>query len=133
MSTTTANKQLVRRLFEEVFPAADLDALRTLVAPDVVDHDPVPGQPPGVDGIASVVSALHAGVPDQTFTVSHLLADGDLVSARWTSRGVNSGPLFGQPPTGQVVEHTAVVILRLVDGRVVERWAGFSPTRPPRT
>ncbi len=60
------------------------------------------------------------------FTVDQLLAEDDRVAVRWTVRGTNTGPMLGRPPTGQPVEHTAVVILRVADGRVAERWAGFS-------
>lgn len=131
MTATDAetNKNAARRLFEEVFPAADIDALRGLVAPDVVDHDPMPGQPTGVEGIEYVVTALHTAQPDQQFTVDQLFGEGDRVAVRWTSHGTNTGSMFGRPPTGQPVQHTAVVILRFGDhGKIVERWAGFSPS-----
>lgn len=46
--TLDANKALVRRVFEEVIPSGDATAMRDLVAPDFLDHDPLPGQPAGV-------------------------------------------------------------------------------------
>ena len=67
--TTATNKALVRRLLEEVFPAADVAALDELVAPDFVDHSPTPGQPPGVEGVRAVVRGLHAGYADLRITV----------------------------------------------------------------
>lgn len=42
--TLDANKALVRRVFEEVIPSGDATAMRDLVAPDFLDHDPLPGQ-----------------------------------------------------------------------------------------
>ena len=39
-----ANKALIRSVFETVIPAGDAAGLRDLVAPDWVDHDPLPGQ-----------------------------------------------------------------------------------------
>ena len=45
-----ANKALIRRIFEEVIPAGDIAAMRELVAPEWFDHDPLPGQPAGVEG-----------------------------------------------------------------------------------
>lgn len=127
--TLESNKALVRRLFEEVFPAADLSALRELVAEEIIDHDPLPGQPAGRAGVEYVVTALHTAQPDQRFTVSLLLAEEDLVAARWTATGTSTGPMLGQPPTGRPVQHTAVVVLRIAHGQVIERWAGFSPVR----
>lgn len=123
--TIDANKALVRRLFEEVFPAGDPAAVRDLVAEQILDHDPIPGQPAGVDGIGYVVSTLHTAHPDLRFTVDDLVAEADRVAIRWTLRGTNTGPMFGHPPSGQPVEQSAVVIFRIAAGKIVERWAGF--------
>lgn len=123
--TLDANKAVVRRLFEEVFAAGDTAAVRDLVASDIIDHDPMPGQPAGVEGIEYVASTLHTAQPDLRFTVDDLVAEGDRVAIRWTLRGTSTGPMFGQPPSGRPVEQSAVVIFRIADGRITERWAGF--------
>ena len=49
--TLEANKALVRRLFEEVIPGGVPSAMRELVAPGFLDHDPLPGQPAGWRGM----------------------------------------------------------------------------------
>ncbi|MGH3176597.1 MAG: hypothetical protein ACRDPF_22380 [Streptosporangiaceae bacterium] len=41
-----ANKALIRSVFEKVIPAGDAAGLRALVAPDWIDHDPLPGSRP---------------------------------------------------------------------------------------
>lgn len=125
--TLDANKALVRRLFEEVFPSGDPAALRDLVAEQIIDHDPMPGQPAGVGGIEYVVSTLRTAQPDLRFTVDDLVAEADRVAIRWTLRGTNTGPMFGQPPSGEPVEQTAIAIFRIADGKIAERWAGFRP------
>lgn len=125
--TLNANKALIRRLFEEVFPALDSSALRQLVASEIIDHDPMPGQPAGVDGIDYVMSTLHTAQPDLRFSVDDLVAEADRVAIRWTLHGTNTGPLLGRPPSGQRVHQTAIVIFRIADSKIVERWAGFSP------
>ena len=121
--TTETNKALVRRLLEEVFPAADLAALDEIVAPDLVDHSPVPGQPAGVEGVRHVVRSLHAGYSDLQITVDDLFGEGDRVAARWTLRGRHTGSLFGESPTGGAVENGILVVFRLVNGKIAERWA----------
>ncbi len=126
--TLDTNKALVRRLFEEAFPSGNPATVRALVAPEIIDHDPMPGQPLGVEGIEYVMTTLLAAQPDLQFTVDDLLAEGDRVAIRWTLRGTSTGPMFGRPPSGQPVEQTAVVIFRLADAKIVERWAGYSPT-----
>ena len=52
-----------------------------------------------------------------------LLSDGDKVIIYDTISGTNTGPLSdGRPPTGNRVEFTALNILRLEGGQVIERW-----------
>ena len=48
--TPDANKALIRDVFEKVIPAGDPAGLSALVAPDWIDHDPLPGQPAGLAG-----------------------------------------------------------------------------------
>lgn len=80
--TFDGNKALVRRLFEQVFPAGNPDAVGDLVAEDSIDHNPMPGQPAGAEGIRYVVSTLHTAYPDLRFTVDDLLAEADRVAIR---------------------------------------------------
>jgi steroid delta-isomerase-like uncharacterized protein len=128
--TLTANKALIRHVFEDVIPAGDATAMRDLVVPDFVDHDPLPGQPAGAAGAEYVVSTMHGAHPDLRFTIDDLVAEEDRVTIRWTLRGTNTGPLFGRPPSGQPVELAAIVIFRIADGKIAERWAGWKRTPP---
>jgi predicted ester cyclase len=128
--TLTANKALIRHMFEDVIPAGDATAMRELFVADFVDHDPMPGQPPGVDGAEYVVKTMHGAHPDLRFTIDDLLAENDRVTIRWTLRGTLTGPLHGRPPTGEPVERAAIAIFRIANGRVAERWAGWKLNPP---
>ena len=129
--TPDANKALIREVFEKVIPAGDPAGLRDLVAPDWVDHDPLPGQPPSLEGAGYVVSTMHGAHPDLRFTIDDLIAEHNRVTIRWTLRGTNTGPMLGRPPTGQPVELAAIVIFRIADGKIAERWAAWKPGRAP--
>jgi steroid delta-isomerase-like uncharacterized protein len=132
-TTQEANKALIRRVFEEVIPAGDHAAMRELMAPDFLDHDPLPGQPPGAAGGAYVVTTMHGANPDLRFTIDDLVAEGDRVAVRWTLRGTNSGPLLGRPATGRPVELAAIVIFRIADGRIRRALGGLEAgVRPVR-
>lgn len=121
----TENKAIVRRVFEEAFNGNTPDLLDELAAPGFVDHDPIPGQPPGVPGVKYVVGTLHTAYPDLRFTIEDLLGEGDKVAIRWTLHGTHTGPFLHLPPTGAPIAETAIVIFRLADGKIVERWAAF--------
>jgi steroid delta-isomerase-like uncharacterized protein len=125
------NKALIRRVFDEVIPQGDTAAMRACVTDDFLDHDPLPGQPPGGAGGEYVVETMHGAHPDLQFSIDDLVAEGDRVTVRWTLRGTNIGPMLGRPPTGRPVELAAIVIFRIADGRIAERWAGWKPGFAP--
>lgn len=74
---------------------------------------------------------MHTAHPDLRFTIDDLVAEADRVVIRWTLHGTNTGPMLGQPPTGQAVELAAIVIFRIADGKIAERWAGWKPGFAP--
>jgi predicted ester cyclase len=131
MSTLDENKALVRRVFEEVIPAGDAEMMGTLFTPEFLDHDPLPGQPPGANGAKYVVKTMRGAHPDLSFTIDDLIAEGDRVTIRWTLRATNTGVLFGHEPTGLPVEYAAIVVFRIANGLIAERWAGWKPGFAP--
>jgi predicted ester cyclase len=50
------------------------------------------------------------------------IAEGDLVTERFTARGTHRGEILGVPPTGREVVLAGINIFRVQDGQVVERW-----------
>jgi steroid delta-isomerase-like uncharacterized protein len=112
-------------------PRAITYAMRDVMAPDFLDHDPLPGQPAGAAGGEYVVSTMHTAHPDLRFTIDDLVAEADRVVIRWTLHGTNTGPMLARPPSGQPVEFAAIVIFRIANGRIAERWAGWKPGFDP--
>jgi predicted ester cyclase len=111
------DKTVYRRIIEAV-NAGDSDALDALFAADMVDHNPVPDQVPGLAGFKQWMSTARRSFPDLHGTVGHVLAEGELV----TWRGTQAGPVAGVAPTGQFVVFEAYHIARFEDGKVVEWW-----------
>ena len=120
------NTALARRLFEEFFGGYDLGLADQFIAPDFVDHNPLPGQSPGPEGIKWVNMTLHNAHSDLRFIVDDVIAEGDKVVARWTLRGIHTGPMLGMPPSGRDVTEGVIAIFRVAGGKMVERWAAFA-------
>jgi steroid delta-isomerase-like uncharacterized protein len=120
------NRAVARRFGEEVWGQGDMEAADAVLADDFVEHHPAPGQPPGREGHKQVVELWRTAFPDLTLTVDDLFADGAKVALRWTARGTHRGALMGLPPTGRQVTLTGIDVLRIVDGRIAERWGEFN-------
>ena len=120
----TALHALYRRWLTEVWQQGNFAVSRELIADDCIDHNPAPGQPAGRAGHDWFVQMVRTAFPDLRFTVDVVLAEGDLVSGRWTMTGTNTGPLamLGVPATGRPVTMTGSEILRVQDGQVREMW-----------
>ena len=95
-----------------------------LLAEDLVDHNPYPGQAPGLDGHNQAVAMIRRAFPDLRFTAYVVVSDEQFVTGRWTMTGTNTGPfdLFGLPPTGRPVTMTGQEIFRARDGKLAEIW-----------
>jgi steroid delta-isomerase-like uncharacterized protein len=123
--STDTNKEIVRRLGVEPWEG-NIGVIDELVAADYVGHDPSqPEDMRGPEGIRGFVTTYLTAFPDGKITIDDQLAEGDLVTSRWTGRGIHQGDLMGIPPTGKQVTVTGITISRVKDGKVVEEWTNW--------
>jgi len=115
-------KEIVRRFVEEYQEKRDPEALAEYLAPDVVDHTPMPGTAPGADGVRQVFEMLWSALPDMRVEIHDQIAEGDKVVTRKSFQGTQQGELFGVPPTEKEVHLDLIDIVRVADGRIVEHW-----------
>ncbi|GGT84305.1 MULTISPECIES: ester cyclase [Streptomyces] len=120
MSAET-NKALVRRFFEEVLNGRRTEIVDELAAMDYKEHDPLPGQREGREGLKDRVAMLVEGLAP-TFSMDDIIAEGDRVVVRWTNTATHSGTFLGIPPTGRSCRFAGVDIFRLDGGRLAEHW-----------
>lgn len=113
----TATKQL-----GEAINSGNLEALRGVMAPNVIDHDPAPDQGPGPEGFIQFFSTFRSAFPDLNITVEHMVADEDNVAIAYTITGTHKGDFLGVPATGQPIKARGVQIARFQNGQIVERW-----------
>jgi steroid delta-isomerase-like uncharacterized protein len=124
MSTLEDNKAVVRRFIDEIFVAGSADAVDSLIAPDAQFHTyPFGDDPRG--GMRAAIERVRVGLSDVTFTTQDLVAEGDLVAARLTTAGTQTGPFMGMPPTGKRYEIEELHLFRIRNGQVTEHWHQF--------
>ena len=121
-------KALVRRGYEainELLRTGDATALERLAAAEFVDHNPSPGQGPGLRGVVQSFAELRSAFPDAQLSVEDMIAEGDKVATRVTFRGTHRGAFMGLAPAGKRVTQTGIDIVRVAGGKAVERWGSF--------
>jgi predicted ester cyclase len=116
------NKALARR-FLEAQARGDLDTLDELMTPDFVDRSVLPGQGSSREDYKRSVVEMLAAFSNTSLTVESQIAEGDLVSSRFTGRSVHSGTFLGVAPTGEETTYTAIHIHRIADGKIAEEWS----------
>ena len=112
------NKQTVRKLYEEYINRERRELLPELVSADFIGPDGRRG--PAV--FAATIDALRRGVPDITFELQDVIAEGDRVAIRWTWSGTHKGALNGLPASNRRVKNDGIAIYDLRDGKVSRAW-----------
>jgi quercetin dioxygenase-like cupin family protein/predicted SnoaL-like aldol condensation-catalyzing enzyme len=122
----TASRDAVRRFYDavnDVLRTGDPAFLDAVVAPDFVEHEPVPGTSPDRAGLGRYLTGLQAVFPRMALSVEALTAAGDLVMAHVAVLGAEHGAYLGMPLTGPVPTWGRLERFRVADGRIAERWA----------
>jgi steroid delta-isomerase-like uncharacterized protein len=111
------------RIWVEGLNRGDVSAADAAFAPDCVVHITGIAEPVrGVGQWKEVVAGLLRAFPDLHFTIEDQLARGDRVAMRWRATGTHTGALGDAPPTGKSIAIDGLILDRVVDGRVQERW-----------
>ena len=106
-----ANKQLVRRLIDEVINGGRLDAVDELftaeLAPDA----------------RRWIEPFRASFPDVRMEIVELVAEGDTVAGRFTCSATHLGEWRGRPPSGKRFDDVdEVYFYAFRDGRIAGSW-----------
>ena len=125
-----ANKELVRRHFEEIFNRKNLAVCDEIMAEDFVEHgvapfaQSAPGRVNGPQAMRATAEWLLAQFPDLHMTIEAMIAEGDTVAVRILSEGTNLGALNGVvPPTGRRFRARQSHWFRVAENKLVEHWA----------
>lgn len=115
-------------LYRQVIVAisrGDTQVLHDILAPNIVDHNPVPMQSPGREGFKEWMAAARSSFPDLRGEVEDVLISGEFVIGRVTWRGTQRGPFAGLPATQKQAAFDAIHIVRF-DGPTIAEWWGVA-------
>jgi predicted ester cyclase len=123
MTDLAANKELVRRLFEEGLGEGKLEVVDEVVAADVVTHNPlILDAPSGPESVRGGLEMLRKAFSDLEVEVYDLIAEGDRVAVFVHISGTNTGDYRRGGATGRRGSIRAFFIWRVADGRLAESW-----------
>jgi steroid delta-isomerase-like uncharacterized protein len=123
---STDNKEIFRRVVEEVIEGGDFAAFDELIDEQIVCHDPSePGPIRGHDAYRASMELYRRALAGLQVRIDDQIAEGDKVVTRWTATGRHDSDLFGMPATGKDVEFTGIDIDRIENGRIVEEWVNW--------
>ena len=123
--TGRKNAARIVGFFESVLATGHAAGAARFLSAGFVDRDPAAGAAADAAGVAGKLKAMWAAFPDGRFTLEAVVAAGDLVAARSTFRGAQTGALGTLAPTGKTVAVTFMDFYRMSDGMIAEHWHDF--------
>ena len=106
----------------EIWNEGNLAMVDEIIASDYVEHSAgVPEDIVGIEAFKERVTDLRTSFPDFNVSFEETIVKGDRIVSRWIVTGTNTGMMNDLPPTGKEIRVEGVGILRVVDGKIVER------------
>ena len=118
--TSDANKEVIRRFYEEVINECRVELLSELVSGDYTEVMDGQRYEVGLEGARAHALGVRETYPDLHLTIDRQIAEGEWVVSCITTSGTHLGEWLGIAPTGQKVTFTGVNVDRVVGGKLVE-------------
>src|SRR5918995_6659026 len=96
-SDVDLNKRICSDFFEELHNKKNLSIIDKYVSPNVVSHDPFPGQQAGAQGLKDTMTLFRSAFPDLHVIINDMIAEGDKVMTKLTAEGTHKGEFMGIP------------------------------------
>jgi predicted ester cyclase len=129
MPTPEENVAFMARVVHEVQSQRDHSKINTYFHADLINHTPMPGLPPGREGVHILSSAIEAAFPDGQMKIINSISQGDLVATTKILTGTQQGEVMGLPGDGKKKELLVMDFCRLKEGKIYEHWAVAAPPK----
>lgn len=122
--TVADRKAVVERFVQEYKNRQNPDIVDELVAENCRVHIPLPGLPPGREGMRVNGQLMCGAFPDVHVEREFFVAEGDIVVERAHAKATHKGDLMDTPATGRAVTWTELHAYRVDGGgRITEVWS----------
>jgi steroid delta-isomerase-like uncharacterized protein len=107
------------RVRSEVYNSGDLDAMPEIFAEGYLHGSANGPDAVGIEEGARRIGGFLTALPDLNWTFDEVIAEGNRVATRWTTRGTHDGDLLGFAATGKPVVLTGISFFTIDCGKVV--------------
>ena len=127
VTTTEANKAIVRRFFEDAWNQNKVTDLDEYIATDRVHHCGARIAQEGPNELRAVIKNWRGAMPDYRCYIEDMIAEGDRVVTRLRFTGTRTGTFEVASrtlaPSNRSIDEAEILIMRVVGGKIVESWA----------
>ncbi len=124
--STEQNKEMVKKLLDEVWSKGNLKIVEQLIAPQyTIQHDPGdPWEGKTFDLATFKERVKHSRTvfPDQKFYIDDILSEDDRVAISWHFTGTQKGDIPGLHTTNKKVTVSGLTIYYFADGKITGHW-----------
>jgi steroid delta-isomerase-like uncharacterized protein len=116
------NKNLARRLIDEMANKGDLTIADEILSPDCVDRNPPAflAEHKGIDSIKELAKLFRTAFPDEQYSIETIIAEGNMVAFQWRGTATHTGAFQGISPTNKKVSMQGATFVRIAQGKIVE-------------
>ncbi|KAF5671973.1 hypothetical protein FCIRC_8546 [Fusarium circinatum] len=115
-----SHSQAIHR-FVEFINSADATIGNEVIHESAEFHVPFDKKPfKGVSGYLEMLGMMRAAFPDIRWSVEQVITEGDTVVLRSKTRGTQTGPFMGFPPSGKSFEIVGMNLFTFSEGKIIE-------------
>jgi steroid delta-isomerase-like uncharacterized protein len=122
MTSDEKQKAVIRLYIEELWNNRRFELIDTVLAPDLLAHNPDGTKIRGNQRFREVIPRIHKAFPDLHLTIEDMITEGDKVACRLTLEGTHQGEFAGILPTQRRIKVIGMYIMRLAEEKIVEYW-----------
>jgi len=116
------NMMQMKKFYSEVVNKGNLALIDEFCSKDFVEHEGLPTEKKGVEGVKDFFKMYKTAFPDLKFEVGQMIAKDDKVVSYISITGTNKGEFMGKPATGKRINLEGIDIVRFENGKAVEHW-----------
>ena len=117
-------KAKIRWAGEEAWLKGNLDALDEVYAADYVWHRPPFPDTSGIEAVKESIEGMRNAYSDIEIVYEEMVGEDSSIAYRYSMHAKHTGvtPTMPIPPTGKEVTLVGCVVVRIVDGKIVEQF-----------